>query len=143
MANICSIIKEKRTAGQTVCHVFHGSKVLARKLQLKRLGFNDIPDELWIEINRLDAKRLLTDCLAHDLAYQINIMPEQKAQELASAFLKCFDKDTAFLTNQTHNFDNIGKGFLSWEPITNATFDTGIIAVKEGVVGILWVKDED
>lgn len=91
------------------------------------------------EVERAVAVSLLTNVLARDLAYRAPIMDEGPARELATTFLDAFGRDATFWTN-----GDLGLGSrASWDPVTAATFDTGVFVLGAQRVGVLWVEDED
>ena len=142
--NLCEQIATRRNRGRTVCRIFRGAQVLPRKESLKRIGYKDIPHDLWVTMSRSQAQSLLTDCLAHDLAHGEPIMDESEAKRLAASFVDVFPQETTFITNTARFSDGTTSTDSSgWEPISHATFDTGVIAEAGGVIGILWVEDED
>ena len=143
MAGICERIKEQRTVGHTTCALFHGADIVSRKERLKRLGYRDIPERFWVNATRDEALSIVTDCLARDMAHDQEVMPEGQARELAAAFLANFDDNAQFLTNSRRFVANPDPAGYGWEPISHATFDTGVLVEANGVVGIVWVEDED
>ena len=98
------------------------------------------PPEAWIELDAEEALEAATRVLSVDLAYKMPVMAIDLAERLAHEFLSCFGADAVFLTNGT-----LGRasGVRAWSPITDATFDTGVVAVSSRRVGLLWVEDED
>ena len=106
-----------------------------------------IDPAIYREIDAASARRLLSAILSQDLAYNAEIMPIARATELADLFLDQFPIDGArFYTNG--NFHEMQGGRLtwsgaSWDPATNATFDTGVLIVGRQASGCLWVEDED
>jgi hypothetical protein len=71
-------------------------------------------------------------------------MSEEESIELSSRFIGIFEKDAKFFTNASFGKNSANKIKLSsWNPITNATFDTGIFVIDKKTVGCLWVEDED
>ncbi|MHC4939436.1 MAG: homocysteine S-methyltransferase [Planctomycetota bacterium] len=92
----------------------------------------------WVTVNREEALRLLTNVLHRDLAYEQEIMPRRRAAQLARRFLDQADEDSIFLTNGT-----LGLGGGGWTPLTESTFDTGILALGSSWIRMLWVEDAD
>jgi hypothetical protein len=91
----------------------------------------------WDELNRTDAARHLVSILHRDMAYDMEIMPLERAEELTARFVDLFP--------DAHFFSNCAPDVLGFgsNPITAATFDTGIIAVGTTSTGMIWVEDED
>ena len=91
-------------------------------------------------IDRDEALRCLQHILYHDLAYQQPLMERKTAQFIGESFLALFSPyDSRFCTNGS--FDE--RSMLGWTPITDSTFDHGIIAFDEKSIGMIWVQDED
>ncbi|HXG11461.1 MAG TPA: hypothetical protein VNK04_17030 [Gemmataceae bacterium] len=100
------------------------------------------------EIDEEAARRLLRLVLHRDMAYNVEIMPEVRAAELADAFLAQFGPGTRFFSNGTWHLPAVVRpdgGVIgpSWDPVTSATFDTGVLAIGPEWSGCLWVEDED
>ena len=140
MSSICRRIEERRGAQVTTCRTYYGHDVRPRKEALAALGFRDIPDDLWVTVDREGAVDLLTDCLAKDLAYSVEVVPMAEARSLASAFIEQFGPDATFLTN-VHKYGEASA--YGWEPISRSTFDAGILVHEHGLAGIFWVTGED
>jgi hypothetical protein len=144
MDGICERIKEQRACGRTTCALFRGADIVSRQDRLKRLGYRNIPERLWVTATRDEALNIVTDCLARDLAYDQEVMPADAARQLATAFLANFDDNAQFLTNSRRFLDDSHPGGnYGWEPISQASFDTGVLVEANGVIGIVWVEDED
>jgi hypothetical protein len=98
------------------------------------------PPEAWTELDARAATDLATRVLHQDLAYGASVMSLDVATALARRFLDFFGDQAAFVTNGTFGANGSGG---SWASLTDATFDTGVVAVSAGRVGLLWVEDED
>lgn len=109
-------------------------------------GFREIGDE-WREVTRDFADRTLIRLLSRDLAYRAPLMATSVASELAKEFLAWFADDARFFTNYLVNWDETavinGVSPYTCMPITDATFDAGILVVDSTLLGILWFADED
>jgi hypothetical protein len=68
-------------------------------------------------------------------------MSLSEAKQLLLRFFSFFAADCQFFTNAS--FNNDYSRIKSWNPITKATFDTGVVIVNTHRIGILWVEDED
>jgi hypothetical protein len=76
------------------------------------------------------------------LAYNAEIMPAARAVEFAEQFFAQFGADgVQYYTNGTFH-EQIGSG-AEWNPVTAATFDTGVLVIGPWRSGCLWVEDED
>jgi hypothetical protein len=103
------------------------------------LGFLPI-GEKWRRIERQEALHILESILSLDLAYLSPVMPRERAHQVAGSFLAHFTSGIAhFRTNGS--FDDKHAG--SWESISDATFDHGVVAFDDEHIGILWAEDED
>jgi hypothetical protein len=143
-------IISKRQAGEVIFEIqemefCHSNKtptsrreiidLLMRNLNCSTLG------KQWIEINREEAKKILLLILTKDLAYKTNLMSLSEAKQLLLRFFSFFTADCKFFTNAS--FTNDYSRIKSWNSITKATFDTGVVIVNTHRIGILWVEDED
>lgn len=95
----------------------------------------------WKQINQEQAKKILTAVLNKDLAYSQESMKLADAQKLADKFISFFQNNCQFFTNAefTSNYSRL----LEWNPITEATFDSGVVIVSNERIGLLWLEDED
>eukprot|EP00903_Cladosiphon_okamuranus_P019234 g17687.t1 len=102
------------------------------------------PSPVWYDISRSEAEEGAASILHRDLAYDSVIMPANDASRLARGFLGFFttNGDVKYFTNGTLIKPSRKSG-RSWNGITGATFDCGIIVVAENSIGILWIADED
>jgi hypothetical protein len=102
------------------------------------LGFNKIGSS-WIAINVTQAKLVLEAVLHKDLAYtSCEQMTIDAAKKVASDFIACFCADAKFFTNGRWHEKN-----ASWMAVTESTFDGGVVAFDEHLLGIIWVEAED
>jgi hypothetical protein len=116
---------------------------------VKSFGFYTLFDK-WIKINRDEAEFILKIILSTDLAYG-NISEKFSIKnELSNEILDLFTSgEIHYFTNGTYLFqqekknNDIGVIFSSWTPITEATFDTGIVCLDQDKIGIIWVQVED
>jgi hypothetical protein len=99
------------------------------------------------EIDADSAKRLMELVLNQDMAYNVEIMSSTRASELAGRFLAQFGTEgVRFYTNGTFHETRGAKltwSGVQWDPVTTATFDTGVLIVGPRKSGCLWVEDED
>jgi hypothetical protein len=104
------------------------------------------PANYW-EIDAAAARRLAELILNQDMAYNSEIMPPSRASELADRFLAQFGTHgVRFYTNGTFHEGRgpkLGSPSAGWNPVTAATFDTGILVIGRHRSGCLWVEDED
>ena len=100
------------------------------------------------EIDEAAARHLITSVLQRDLAYNAEVMPESTAAELTDRFMAQFGPGTRFFSNGNWHLppvvrpDGVVHG-ASWDAVTSATFDTGVLAIGPQCSGCLWVEDED
>lgn len=141
-------VKEKRDVGIVT------SAFLPRRLDLTPTESADqlVADQrfsplgLWHVIDTAAARRILLLILGRDLAYGDATMAAADAEDLADRWLGLTTDPRVFLTNGTWGEDSVysGEGSgPSWVPITESTFDAGVIAVDDQRAVILWVQDED
>lgn len=113
---------------------------LVRSLGLRAIG------ESWRELTRDEARAALRDVLHRDQAYRGELMSESAAQAFADEFLVGFGPGARFYTNAVFPSE-AERGLPGWagsyDPITSATFDTGVLVVSAREAGLLWIEDED
>ncbi len=157
MPHICRAIQAERKSGTTTCALFSADERPHRTGSLKSFGFTDLPDNEWFSISKSSAQRIAQECLHLDCAYRMECMSLERAIELAEQFTASLPVGSTFRTNgdpygiglpdlpgPTKNPAPGVRSIGSWHPITTSTFDTGIIAEKDGrLAGILWIEDED
>lgn len=113
----------------------------------REFGLRDEPSS-YKEIDEPDARHLIRSVLHRDMAYSWEIMPEARAAELADRFLAQFGPGTRYYSNGNWHLPPVVQpnGVIcgpSWDPVTTATFDTGVLAIGPRCSGCLWVEDED
>lgn len=93
----------------------------------------------WKEVTETDARHILTRIIAFDLAYGLPDIDKPLADTIRDSFLALFDQHSRYFTNGT--FDS--KGLTGWTPLSDATFDSGVVVMDSASIGLLWVEDED
>lgn len=100
----------------------------------------------WTIVRRPAARGLLVRILTRDLALNAPVMSREDGERLADRFLAYFPAPTRFFSNTPVSDESDIEGEDTWtgsfQAISEATFDTGIVALGEGRIGMLWVKDE-
>jgi len=100
-------------------------------------------------VTKKEAEQILTRILHKDMAYNSEVMPERSAAELSAGFLRGFDDGAAsFFTNVDYSGEGRALGPSTWagpdwKPVTEATFDAGVIAISGVQAACLWIEDED
>jgi hypothetical protein len=95
----------------------------------REFGLRDDP-ECYREIDGASARASVLRLLHRDMAYDAEIMPMDRAGQLADRFFSQFGDGSRYFTN-------------NWCPVTDATFDEGILVLGQHRSGCLWVEDED
>lgn len=144
---LCAEIIRSRDCGVVYCAVLDRSGAtpdgIAKEFNLapaSKVNYFDIDASLTFEIAVL--------VLHRDLAYSTQIMPTDRAKDLAQRFIALFGEPAQFCTNANFLKES-PEGYpgsirlSSWNPATDATFDTGIIVIGKELAGCLWVEDED
>lgn len=140
VVHVDSVARADLGPGRELREPIRVADALAKALGLRRLG------AAWRTISRVEARDALAAVLARDMAYESECMSPSAAAEFVEEFFGRFDTDAAFLTNgefppATPEKADGWRG--SWTPLTDATFDTGVVAVDSARAGLLWVEDED
>jgi hypothetical protein len=134
---VCDEIIEERDG---VVHCYVSSQLIRDVAELaRRLGLRD-DLECYREIGESLARGHLRLILHQDLAYHSEIMSAKRAAELADRFLEQFGSPAKYFTNGIFHEEKWGA---SWNSVTNATFDTGVLVLGQQASGGLWVEDED
>jgi hypothetical protein len=133
---------------------------LARKFRLVRCGISTQVSpslsELAVEfglacdpsnykkIDKTSALWLLELGLKRDMAYDVEIMTTSQAVALACRFLAQFDiEGVCYYTNLEFHEPLEAWSGVNLEPMTSATFDTGVLILGNQISGCLWIEDED
>jgi hypothetical protein len=125
-------VEFRRWSGSDGASVASVANAFVKSLRLRA------PD-MWTDLEGPDALQAATRVLHLDLAYKAPVMPIDLARSLAVRFLDGCGERAAFLTNGSLGLSGTGQ----WSPLTDATFDTGIVGVAAKRVGLIWVEDED
>jgi len=111
---------------------------------LGRFGLSLLEGQL-ISVTQEQAKLILEAILWKDLAYSSPLMDRDQASALSTLFISEFaGSDTQFLSNGewSEYHDREWSSFPS-TPLTQSTFDAGIIALMPKMASCIWVEDED
>lgn len=92
-----------------------------------------------------EATALLESVLHRDMAYACEIVPQEIAADLAKDFMSRFPPgSTRFYTNGTYGVPRVdADSGPCWQPATDATFDTGVMALGGLLSACVWFTDED
>lgn len=108
------------------------------KGQAQAWGFKSYPT---LEVTRDRARRIAELILKKDLACGADSIPKEYAGSYVDRFFAWFDNNSRYFTNSRSLDDG---GVLSgWNPITDATFDTGVFISDSKGIGVIWAEDED
>jgi len=132
--DICTRINEARTTGKICCGVYHGKEIIPRKARFKNFGLSD-PTGWENELKPKEAEEIITNILSHHLESNRVVMEKEMAATLANAFIQSVPENAKFYSNQ-------GVGYGP-EPLSQAFMDTGIFCELNGIVGLLWVCDDE
>jgi len=135
--DLCQRMSEARGAGTVRCRIFPASAGMSRADGLALVGYHDLPDREWRVLKgpHLAIAELAT-ILEHDLAYDVRCMSHDQAVALATEFVEAVGMDCRFVTNSAADR-------ATWSPISDTTFDTGVVAESTSLRGICWFEDED
>ncbi|APH69061.1 hypothetical protein [Bacillus sp. LR_5] len=78
-----------------------------------------------------------------DLAYEYSLSSEPIASELCDYFLRYFSDDPVYDTNADVDVQPDYVELISWSPISQATFDAGLVVIDKKKIGMIWAEDED
>jgi len=110
---------------------------------LTNLGL--LPNEVaLIEITLERSKDIVTRILWKDLAYNSEIMPSEQARNYASKLIEHYYMDDCTIyTNSDWKNEKLNIQLGGWTPLTNSTFDSGVIVKHKDYCCCIWVEDED
>lgn len=94
----------------------------------------------WREITGEQARTFLRHILSQSLAYGSEVMPVEVADGFADRFLDTFSSDGRYFTNGIL-YKRVDAAW--WTPISDATFDTGVLCADSSTTGMLWIQEED
>ncbi len=113
---------------------------------LKKIGLVDNAELLAI-ISLDMAREVIARILWKDLSYSCEIMPKNKAYEFADNILnEYYTGQCTIFSNSTWEeceTENLNPRLMGYNPMTNATFDSGIIIKHPNYCFCIWVEDED
>lgn len=92
--------------------------------------------EAWRPCGWSEAKLLIERLTTKSIAYDAAFEAEWTGPIAPSEFLSRFAGNARLYTN-VQAFPN------SWRPATTATFDCGVAAIDDDLIGIFWAQDED
>jgi hypothetical protein len=124
-----------------------GDTDAARARLLSRVGYRE--PRSWQDLDAPAARDAAWWLLHRDLAYDYAFGDPLRAGELADALVAWCgpgewrtngDVLQSRVAEQLHGAKRRGSG---WEPLSAATFDSGVLFVGAKVVAIVWVEDED
>ena len=143
---ICEDIIDARNCGHVRC----GLSALAEPTVTDLAREFRLRDDATIykEIDATAASRLIQTILQKDMAYGCRIMSTELSAELAAAFMQQFGSGARYFTNGTYHVQRVQLSPTvwtgpSWDPATEATFDTGVLVIGQAGSGCLWIEDED
>jgi hypothetical protein len=146
IVNVVDDIKSKRNLGVVRCgFITHPAELASIAAE-----FSLSPDAgKYRRVAKGEAEQVLKRILHKDMAYNSEIMSAQSAAQLSGEFLRRFDDGTAsFYTNIDYSGEGRALGPSTWagpdwKPVTEATFDAGVIAISQTEAACLWIEDED
>jgi hypothetical protein len=92
--------------------------------------------EAWRQCSWPEAESLVQTLTTVSLAYGAQFEPGWIGPVAPLDFLSRFERNARLYTN-------VAEDQKSWMPATTATFDRGIGAIDDDLVGIVWGQDED
>ncbi len=107
-------------------------------------SFGLMPKPDWLDECDPDyAVQVLKTLLWKDLAYGHEFVSESVAVERARYLVTQFcDEDTKLFTNGSWA-DYHKKSSCGFNPVTESTFDGGVLFINNGFAVCIWVEDED
>lgn len=109
-------------------------------------------DAGWQFSGRAGELRLLTQdqalttlrtCLQRGLAYDAELMSVQRARELAAMFIGLLSPGARWWTNVLSEWCSGSTALSTRNPLTDLTYDTGVIGLDQDSLAIAWFAEED
>ena len=151
-------IKKKRKYGRVYVQILDRSysaeweealfEIIKKDLLSQEMPCEDCKKNL-DKVTRKIASQILTHLLNEDMAYSAEIMEMSEAKEFSNQFFSFFEKDALCYSNSDWNKNKYSKdkkfefGLGSSNPLTDSTFDSGVIICDSKKIGIAWFQDED
>jgi hypothetical protein len=89
------------------------------------------------------ARELLVWSIQHAEARRTELMPRSTADELAERFVALAPSPTLWFTNGRDRWPRHVPRPNPWNPLTDYSFDTGVVAAGQGRALIAWFTDHD
>ncbi len=148
--SVCEAVTRQRKYGHATCAVRDRTAVDPGDCHtvldefVGSFEFKGLSDG-WIQVSIQSAKVIVREVLLKDLAYRVTMMSEDEAALLTDRFFALFDGPVRCFTNGNLVVQDADPTEVpgSWNPITEATFDAGVVCLGNSRIGILWVEDED
>jgi hypothetical protein len=104
------------------------------------LGFGLTAEPLLlVEVDVASAVEIVSSLLWKDMVHGIENMPHEQAMRWAREIIEENSSESA-----TYYSNKADSGANSWNPLTNSTFDSGIIIRnQDGLNFCLWFEEED
>ena len=99
-------------------------------------------------VSKEEARKVIEMMFTKDLAYNSVLKTSSKAASLASSFIEIFESseetpnETIYFSNSEVNPTH-GKLYTTSSNLTNATFDSGVLAMNLKYFGFIVIEDED
>jgi hypothetical protein len=109
----------------------------------RQFGLQDDPGD-YAEIDETTACAILELILHQEFTHHAEVMPVERARELVRLFLAEIGDRPRYFGNRLWPIPKKGApSDFSWNGVTDATFDTGVLILGALRSGCLWVEDED
>ncbi len=95
-----------------------------------------------MKIDFTAANKLLQYALQYDLAYSIELAPEEKAQTFKNLMLSGFESGDCICYTNWSGFPG-EENCLGWEPLTENTFDIAIVFMNQNKMVVTYFIAED
>lgn len=147
--NLIARILQLRDAGHTTCTIVdlpgHEAGPSAADHVVQTHGFRGIAAD-WEEISATDAHAIVATLLHRDLAYGQEIMPLETAADLATQLFDLVSEPHTYFTNGGWSVNpetSVPATLSGFNPISEATLDSGVVCVGDGRALLFWVQDEE
>jgi len=134
--SLVGTLKTARGCGVTHAYMEYGNSIqdIENKLKIIFPSLDMIPQgeddsQAFSFISEEEARPIIVDIFSKDLAYSSDLKSKPNADRLANLFIESVQSPTT--------------RYFTGSNLTNATFDTGVLAIGSDIYGLIWVEDED
>ena len=141
----CGVVRAgaRELPAPTTTYLDQGTELALVNNYMKTQGF-ETPTR-WYFLNEVMANGTLAEVIHKDLAFNSPLNDVEDCKQIAQEFVGLFNrKNSLFLSNgMLYAPLKVNGVSSSWEPLTSATFDGGVVGFDGSLIAYFWFEDED